>query len=303
MEMTIGQLAARTGLSVRTLRFYADAGVLPVSGRTESGYRLFDAQAVARARLVRTLRELGVGLDGVRRVIAAETTLADLAAEHARALDAQIRTLRLQRAVLAAVARSTDPEELQRMTDLTTMTAEERRRIVDEYVEAVFGDDPSRVADVVRAATPDLPEDPTADQVAAWVEVAELLRDEDFVATSRGMAERARTEGLDSGAGDLEAGKAVSEHAGAAHTAGIDSASPEALAIVERIEAAGGASEPVDRTTAAERIEAFTDRRIARYWTLVGIVNGWPATQTADPDRHVDAWEWYARALRAHPQR
>jgi len=33
-DMTIGQLAARTGLSVRTLRFYADAGVLPEAGRT-----------------------------------------------------------------------------------------------------------------------------------------------------------------------------------------------------------------------------------------------------------------------------
>ncbi len=55
-RMTIGQLAARTGLSVRTLRFYADAGVLPEAGRTESGYRLFGPDAVARARLVRTLR-------------------------------------------------------------------------------------------------------------------------------------------------------------------------------------------------------------------------------------------------------
>ena len=35
--MTIGQLAARTGLSVRTLRFYADSGVLPEAGRTDSG--------------------------------------------------------------------------------------------------------------------------------------------------------------------------------------------------------------------------------------------------------------------------
>ena len=63
MSMTIGQLAARTGLPVRTLRFYADAGVLPEAGRSDSGYRLFDADAVARARLVRTLRALGVGLE------------------------------------------------------------------------------------------------------------------------------------------------------------------------------------------------------------------------------------------------
>jgi hypothetical protein len=50
----------------------------------------------------------------------------------------------------------------------------------------------------------------------------------------------------------------------------------------------------------AERIEAFTDRRVARYWTLVGIVNGWPQTRMPDADALIDAWEWYGRALRAH---
>lgn len=43
--MTIGQLAARTGLSVRTVRFYADAGVLPEATRSEAGYRLFGPEA------------------------------------------------------------------------------------------------------------------------------------------------------------------------------------------------------------------------------------------------------------------
>ena len=86
VPMMIGQLAAETGLSVRTLRFYADAGVLPVAGRTASGYREFGDEAVARARLVRTLRELGVGLDDVKRVLAAGASLVDVAAEHARAL-------------------------------------------------------------------------------------------------------------------------------------------------------------------------------------------------------------------------
>ena len=175
--MTIGQSAARTGISVRTLRFYADAGVLPVAGRSDSGYRLFNPEAVARARLVRTLRQLGVGLDDVKRVLGAETCLADLATAHANALDAQIRALRLQRAVLRAVAKSTDPKELERMTDLTTLTVEERHRILKDYLEAAFGDAESAVAERIRIGAPELPDDPWADQVAAWVELAELLRD------------------------------------------------------------------------------------------------------------------------------
>jgi len=96
-RLTIGELGARSGLAVRTVRFYADANVVPEAGRWEAGHRLFDAHAVARLRLVRTLRELGISLDDIRRVLAAEATLADVAAAHAAALDAQIRTLRLQR--------------------------------------------------------------------------------------------------------------------------------------------------------------------------------------------------------------
>jgi DNA-binding transcriptional MerR regulator len=295
--MMIGRLAASTGLSVRTLRFYADAGVLPVVGRTDAGYRVFGPDAVTRARLVRTLRDLGVGLDDIKRVLAAEATLMDVAAEHARALDAQIRALRLQRAVLRAFVRSTTTEELERMTDLTTLTAEQRRQIVDDYLDAVFGNDPSAVADKLRMGTPELPDDPTADQVAAWVELAQLLRDPDFVARSRRMAQQALAEGPEPDVAQFEVGKAVGNLAGPANRAGVDPGSPDALSIVERLEAIGP-TPPEDRSSVAGRIEAFTDRRVGRYWTLVGIVNGWDPSEA--PDDIIDAWEWYARALRAH---
>ncbi|HEX8105586.1 MAG TPA: MerR family transcriptional regulator [Solirubrobacteraceae bacterium] len=297
--MTIGQLASRSGLPVRTLRFYADAGVLPVAGRTEAGYRLFGPDAVARARLLRTLRELGVGLEDLRRVVRDDAPLAAVAAAHVRALDAQIRTLHLQRAVLAAVSTITEPEELERMADLTTMSAEERRRILDDYLEAVFGDERGAVAEKLAMGAPELPDDPTPDQVAAWVELAELLRDPGFVATSRRMAERARAEGPEPDPAQFEVGKAVGEHAGAAVRSEVDPASAEALAVVERLEALAPGP-PEDRAAAAERIEAFTDRRIARYWALVAVVNGWPESQAPSGDALIDAWEWYARALRAH---
>jgi DNA-binding transcriptional MerR regulator len=285
-EMTIGQLAARTGLSVRTLRFYADTGVLPEAGRTDSGYRLFAADAVARARLVRTLRELGVGLDDVKRVLAAEMSLAEVASAHASAIEAQIRTLRLQRAVLRAVARSTNPKELERMTDLTTLTAEERRRIVDDYLEAVFGDERGAVAEKIRIGAPELPDDPTADQVAAWVELVELLRDPDYIATSRRMAQRALAEGPAPDPAQFELGKAVGERAGAAIRAGVAPHSADALSVIERLEAMTP-GEPEDRIAAADRIEAFSDRRVARYWALVAIANGWPESQDAALQRDV----------------
>jgi DNA-binding transcriptional MerR regulator len=232
---------------------------------------------VPRARLVRTLRELGVSLDDVKRVLAAEVSLAEVAAAHGRALDAQIRKLRLQRAVLGAVARSANSEELERMSELATITAEERRRIVDDYLDAVFGDDDSTVVDKLRMGAPELPEEPTTDQVAAWVE---------------------RAEGPEPDVSQFEVGKAVGEHAGAAARAGVDPRSRAALAVVERLEAMRP-GEPEDRARVADRIQAFTDRRVARYWTLVGIVNGWPQTERSTTEDLVGAWEWYAQALRA----
>jgi hypothetical protein len=245
---------------------------------------------------VRSLRELGVGLDDVKRVLAAEASLHDVAAAHARALDAQIRVMRLQRAVLRAVARSTCPEELERMTDLSTLTAEERRRILEEYLDAVFGEEPSPVADRLRMGAPELPDDPTAEQVVAWVELAELLRDPGYVEASRRMAERARTDGVAPDGGHGRAA-AVGEHAGAAVRTGVAPGSPEALTVIEHIEALAGGGGG-DRLELAESLEAFTDRRVFRYWTLVGIVNGWPHPPMTEDS--ANAWEWYAKALRAH---
>jgi len=60
MHFTIGELAPRTGLSVRTIRFYSDAGVVPPSGRSVAGYCLYDAAALTRLETARTLRDLGL---------------------------------------------------------------------------------------------------------------------------------------------------------------------------------------------------------------------------------------------------
>jgi DNA-binding transcriptional MerR regulator len=69
---------------------------------------VFGPDAVVRARLIRTLRELGVGLDDIERVLNFEASLIDVAAEHASALDAQIQLLRFQQAVLRIFVQSNE---------------------------------------------------------------------------------------------------------------------------------------------------------------------------------------------------
>ena len=184
------------------------------------------------------------------------------------------------------------------MTDLTSMSAHERRRILDDYLEAVFEDDDSPVAERLRTGAPELPDDPSADQVAAWAELVELLRDPDYVALSRRMAERAQTDGAVSDGGH-EVTAAIAEHAGAAVRGGVAPDSAEALAVVQHLETLTPGV-PEGREKAAERIDVFTDGRVARYWTLVGIINGWPQERTTGLVQLIEAWEWYAKALRAH---
>lgn len=65
----IGALARRTGVSVRTLRFWCDSGVVPATTRSAAGHRLYDDRAMARVELVATLRKLGLGLRDIRAVL------------------------------------------------------------------------------------------------------------------------------------------------------------------------------------------------------------------------------------------
>ncbi|MYV96946.1 MerR family transcriptional regulator [Streptomyces sp. SID3343] len=169
---SIGDPARRTGLSVETIRFYSDAGVVPPTQRSSAGYRLYDIDALARLELVRTLRDLGIDLATIQRVSAREITVPEVAAAHARAVDAQIRTLRLRRTVLRAVTRrASSPEEMDLMHKLAKLSVEERRRIITDFIDSTFADldvDPGFVSKM-RSTMPDLPIDPTPEQVDAWV--------------------------------------------------------------------------------------------------------------------------------------
>jgi DNA-binding transcriptional MerR regulator len=308
-ELTIGELARRTGLPVRTIRFYSDSGVLPPAGRTDAGYRLYGPDALARLGLVRTLRDLGIDLATIRRVLERKVELADVAAAHAAALDAQIRVLRVQKAVLRTVAeRGSDPQEMQNMHRLAQLSDDERKRIVAEFIDQAFDglDIEPGFAARMRSATPELPDDPTPEQVDAWIELAELVQDDSFRATIRRMSEqhaadRAGEPAADGPGGpDWQAAAAlVVEHCEPARAAGLDPGGPEAARVLDRVVPAfaGVGEDPGDRAwraQLADRLAQGTDARAERYWQLLATINGWPPVPTTVP-----AWEWFVAALRA----
>ena len=64
--LKVGELARRTGLTVRTLHHYDEIGLLKPSLHTDAGYRLYTAADVARLQQVLSLRQLGFALEEVR---------------------------------------------------------------------------------------------------------------------------------------------------------------------------------------------------------------------------------------------
>ena len=234
---TIGALARRTGVTVKTIRFYSDTGIVPSTDRSPAGYRLYDITALARLDLVRTLRDLGLELAVIRQVLDREISVPEVAAAHADALEVQIRTLRLRRAVLRAVAkRGSTHEEMNLMHKLAKLSDEERRRLVNDFIDDTFGGldaNPDFVA-MMRSAMPELPDDPEPEQVDAWVELAELTQDPDFRAAVRRMAEHQANERAQGDTTGLhhDLTEAVRERVGQALDTGIAPASAEAVPIV-----------------------------------------------------------------------
>ena len=62
--MRVGEISERTGVSVRAIRYYERAGLLPAE-RRPNGYREFDASAVERVRAIRDLLDVGFTIDEV----------------------------------------------------------------------------------------------------------------------------------------------------------------------------------------------------------------------------------------------
>ena len=91
----VGQLAKRTGISVRTLHHYDEIGLLTPSHRTESGHRLYDDGDAVRLQQIVSLRQLGFALDAIRDLLRTPgTSLAGILDLHLAQLRAQIELQR-----------------------------------------------------------------------------------------------------------------------------------------------------------------------------------------------------------------
>lgn len=73
--MRIGEVAARTELSLRTIRHYEETGLVTPSARSQGGFRLYTDSDVARLMVIRRMKPLGFSLDEMRALLAATDRL------------------------------------------------------------------------------------------------------------------------------------------------------------------------------------------------------------------------------------
>jgi MerR family transcriptional regulator, copper efflux regulator len=81
--LKIGEVARRTGVTLRTIRYYQSLGLIRAACRTAGGMHLYHPEACDRAQLIRDLRKLDVSLGAIRTVLEAERR-AETGAERAR---------------------------------------------------------------------------------------------------------------------------------------------------------------------------------------------------------------------------
>lgn len=243
---SIGDVARRTGLSVSAIRFYADEGVVTPTGLTEGGFRRYDVQAIARLELVRTLRDLGAGLDDIRSVLAAGTTLHDLAVTHLRLVEDELRRLRTRRAVLRTVVRQlTTVEQVSLMHKLVSMSDDDRDQLISQLWDFVTDGLDVRPGYVQRLQSrrPHLPEDPSTEQLEAWIELVGIVRDEEFRTALRDFYQRSF--GTEQGKlmaspemmARVERHRKLLLEARTSREAGVPAASPQARDIAEHVAA------------------------------------------------------------------
>lgn len=67
--LQIGQIATQSGVPIKTIRYYEELGLLKPPGRSESKFRLFEPDAIARLMFIKRLQKLGLSLQEIAEIL------------------------------------------------------------------------------------------------------------------------------------------------------------------------------------------------------------------------------------------
>jgi DNA-binding transcriptional MerR regulator len=118
----IGEVAERVRLSLRTVRYYEEMGLLVPQTRTQGGFRMYSEDQVARLELIKRMKPLGFSVQEMRELLEARDLLRDPATPHERRAPAHTTLKRFAGAAAERV------EELRRQVDDAEAFADQVRR-------------------------------------------------------------------------------------------------------------------------------------------------------------------------------
>ncbi|HSF94717.1 MAG TPA: Cu(I)-responsive transcriptional regulator [Thermohalobaculum sp.] len=110
--MNIGTAARESGLPTKTVRYYADIGLVDPQGRSGNGYRAYGPGEVQRLRFVRRARAFGFSVEDCRELLGLYSDRNRASADVKRLAQQRIERLEAQMAELAALR-----DDLQRLAD------------------------------------------------------------------------------------------------------------------------------------------------------------------------------------------
>lgn len=286
---TIGELSKRCGVPVKTIRHYADEGVVPPSATSDAGYRMYTEADARRLAIVRNLRALGFSLEAIASMLDGSRDPQDVAALQLDLVQTQLRALERQRAILQAAATLRSRDDVVRQLDTAyaaaSLGAAEREHRLEQWLAKAK---PSNVAEAstarIRAMVLDgLPAELSNEQLAAWVRLSALLDDPGLLETLRlqhqpfGDVEWTQEQQTAFGAGIMQ----ILSEAYPLYAEGASPADERVQALAERYashfaRALGCEHSPDFPEWFLGYARKANDPRIERFWNDVAILRGTP---------------------------
>jgi DNA-binding transcriptional MerR regulator len=116
--MTRGELSKRTGLSMATIRYYENSGILPAPKRAANGYRLYTDDYLVKIKFIKDAKSLGYSLKEIQETLHLLSqemdteTLKEIVRNKIVEIEANIKTLQTLQTILAGLLQ-TDQEDIQ----------------------------------------------------------------------------------------------------------------------------------------------------------------------------------------------
>lgn len=180
---SIGELARQAGVTIKTVRFYSDRGLLPEAARSSGGHRRYGPDAIDRLRLIRSLRALDLPVPEVGRVLEREDgldgALEDAVAEQLRELGSRLAALRWREAALQLLRDCPAGERADRLRLIGAVSAPPSTAPLARFWRCWMPPRmPARLAAaIIEEAVPQPPDEPTPAQVLAFARLHALVAD------------------------------------------------------------------------------------------------------------------------------